>query len=82
MRESEFQVNIPQLNTPHLDAQSLAVEISRGAEGTGSRVEVKQDSSSQCKQGDDGWGRKRGEQQLENEVHAAKSAGWRESGRY
>lgn len=57
--------------TLYLDAQSLAVQINGDPDGTGPRIEVKQGSSCQGKQGDDGRGRERGEQQLEKEVHGA-----------
>lgn len=47
------------------------VEVNRGPEGAGPRVEVKQDSSCQGKQGEDGRGWERGEQELEEEFHRA-----------
>lgn len=47
------------------------VEVNRGAEGAGPRVEVKQDGSCQSKQGEDGRGWERGEQELEEEFHSA-----------
>lgn len=47
------------------------VEINRGPEGAGPRVEVKQDGSCQSKEGEDGRGWERGEQELEEEFHRA-----------
>ena len=59
----------------HLDPHCLALEIRRGAEGCGSCVEVEQGSSGQGKQGDDGCGGQRGEQQLEEDLHDRLSVG-------
>lgn len=47
------------------------VEIDGHLKGAGSCVQVKQGSSCQGEQGDDGRGRERGEQELEKEVHCA-----------
>ena len=50
------------------------MEVDGGVDGNGPCVEVKQGGSCQGKQGDDGWGWERGEQQLEEKVHGAWSA--------
>lgn len=57
--------------TLYLDAQSLIIEVNRGSDRTGPGVQVKEGSSCQSQQGDDGRSRKRGEQKLEEEVHGA-----------
>lgn len=60
-----------QLGTLYLDAHRLVVQVDGGADRTGPGVEVKQGGSCQSKEGDDGRGRQRGEQELEKEVHGA-----------
>lgn len=47
------------------------VQVYGGADGTGPGVEVKQGSSCQSEEGDDGRSRERGEQELKEEVHGA-----------
>lgn len=57
--------------TIYLDAHGLVVQVDGRADRTGPGVEVKQGSSCQSEQGDDGRSGERGEQELEKEVHGA-----------
>lgn len=62
-----------QLGTLYLDAHRLVVQVNGGADRTGPGVEVKEGSSCQSEEGDDGRSRERGEQELEKEVHGART---------
>lgn len=55
----------------YLDAHRLVVQVYGGADWTGPGVEVKEGSSCQSEEGDDGRSRERGEEELEEEIHGA-----------
>lgn len=68
-----------QLVIPHLDPNSLTVEVSGAPERRRPCVEVKQGRSREGKQGDDHRSRERREEQLEKEIHDPKPAGKQQS---
>lgn len=76
-----FEINA-HVETPYLDAHRLLAEVDWGAQGAGPGVEVQEGGSCQGQQGDDGWGRQRGEQQLEEEFHDAGTHGRRRTGKH